>query len=122
MSEYDFSHVINMTSVRLAKEYGVCEGIIMFQWSLIHDMLENCDYSKIRIKNFGNFEIKKSFLESYRKKLEKKLENLHDYSTVNNGQRTQNLIQDLETKKVLFEELYKKYSKHEDSQIDQTDR
>ena len=72
MSQYDFSHIINITSCRVGKGYDECEHIIMFQWKLIHDQLSTCEYSKIRVKNFGNFEIKKSFLESYKKKLEKK--------------------------------------------------
>jgi Ribonuclease G/E len=118
MSQYDFSHIINITSCRVGKGYDECEHIIMFQWKLIHDQLSNCEFSKIRVKNFGNFEIKKSFLESYKKKLEKKIQYFEEEDYDTTTQRTRALMDDLSSKLGTFQEIYDKYSKHEDIKVD----
>lgn len=113
MSQYDFSHIINITSCRIGKDYDLCESVIMFQWSLIHKLLSGAEFSKIRIKNFGNFEIKKSFLESYNKKMNKRVSFLQNEYNEFPGEKVKNLLEDSILKVKEFESIYKKYSKNE---------
>lgn len=110
---YDFKHIINITAGRITTDPEVCKHVIMFQWKLVEQLLSTGEYSKVRVKGFGNFEIKKSFLESYKKKIHKRLVSAMLDDEHNPTVKTANILRDTKLAYELFESIYLKFSKNE---------
>lgn len=103
--------IIRMTAVRVGIEEDVCREIIMFHWKNIHRILSTCEYSKLRIKKFGNFEIRKTFL----KRMHSKLKYIHidDLDAITTSEKGRKVISYQLEKEKEFLEIYKKYWKDE---------
>lgn len=105
----DFDVIIRMTSVRLGLSEEEARDIIMFHWKNVLNILSNCTYSKVRIKGFANFEIKKTFLKKQNYKFVVKYNSSLDDFQNNPSIRTENLFKNTVERYEEFKEIYNKY-------------
>jgi len=107
----EFDVIIRMTAVRVGIDEEIVREIVMFHWKNIHRILSNCEYSKVRIKKFGNFEIRKTFL----KRMFNKLKYIHmdDYTHISDSEKGKKIFTYQLEKEKEFLEIYKKYWKDE---------
>lgn len=116
--EIDFNVIIRLTSVRLGVSEEVCREAIMFHWENINDILSNVSYSKVKIKGFANFEVRKNFLKKQEGKLLSKLNYLRVAVEKNPSKKNLSLLAGTEDKYNQFLEIYSKYWKDETNQTD----
>ncbi len=105
----DFDVIIRMTSVRLGLSEEECKEVVMFHWKNILHILSNCTYSKVRIKGFANFEIKKTFLKKQNYKFELKYNSALDEWEQTPCLKTQKLFENVQERHKEFKEIYNKY-------------
>jgi hypothetical protein len=116
--EIDFNVIIRLTSVRLGVSEEVCREAIMFHWENVNDILSNVSYSKVKIKGFANFEVRKNFLKKQEGKLLSKLNYLRVAVEKNPSKKNLALLAGTEDKYNQFLEIYSKYWKDETNQTD----
>ncbi len=116
--ELDFNVIIRMTSVRLGVSEEVCREAIMFHWSNVHDILSNVEYSKVKIKGFANFEVRKNFLKKQQHKMWVKLNAAKQLYLNTPVDRVKNQLDNVQSKYDQFLEIYLKYWKDETNQTD----
>jgi hypothetical protein len=107
-----------MTSVRLGVSEEVCREAIMFHWSNVHDILSNVEYSKVKIKGFANFEVRKNFLKKQQHKMWVKLNAAKQLYLNTPVDRVKNQLDNVQSKYDQFLEIYLKYWKDETNQTD----
>jgi nucleoid DNA-binding protein len=105
----EFDVIIRMTSVRLGISEEDCKDIIMFHWKNVLDILSNCLYSKVRIKGFANFEIKRTFLKKQNYKLTLKYNSAFDEYQHYPSDKTEKLFQSYKARIEEFKYIYEKY-------------
>ena len=61
----NFDLIPQMTACRVGVDENICRDVIMFHWKLVADLLSSATYTKVRVKGFANFEMKRIFLKKY---------------------------------------------------------
>jgi hypothetical protein len=106
----NFDLIPQMTACRVGVDENICREVIMFHWKLVSDLLSSCVYTKVRVKGFANFEMKRIFLKKvYAKTLhnvEAANENLLQFP---NSKRAQDLVLSANKNAELITEIYLKH-------------
>lgn len=97
----DHNTICRVVSVRLNVPEEIVKKLYSWQWNKVRQLLSNPEYSSIKIKNFGNFEVVHGYLL---KEIAKRERKFNDYK-----QR----IKDFEPGTTLYESAQKRLAEKE---------
>lgn len=106
----NFDLIPQMTACRVGVDENICRDVIMFHWKLVADLLSSATYTKVRVKGFANFEMKRIFLKKYYNKSFVNITSATNYLEQNpQSKRAQDLVDGAQTTHELIKEIYLKH-------------
>lgn len=106
----NFDLIPQMTACRVGVDEDICRDIIMFHWKLVSDLLSSCVYTKVRVKGFANFEMKRVFLKKVYAKVNSNLDaakiNIANYP---DSKKAQDLYMNATNNALFIKDIYLKH-------------